>query len=368
MPTSRAHSPSSTTASGVLLVELAINSAEAAAGALPPEWVHVLPAGTFKGINGQGPWTLKDPQAVIDATMASGKSIGLDYNHQFVTSFAHGTEAPASGWIDRFESRADGLWGHLEYWTPRGAQAVASREYRFLSPVFTFAPDGTVLAIKSVALVNTPNLTELAAVASEQGVSALEELLKQLAGILGLKDGASQDEVCSCCRDLKSQQAACTSAFGPLAQTVGLAVNSTAAEIANAAGAKLAASGQPDPSQYVPMAIFAELQSQVAVLSATAIQTKAGDAVSAAMTAGKLTPAMKDWATGYAAKDLDGFTAWCTAAPVIVPPGSVVPSGAAPAVGIGAASDDEVLAICSTLGVSVEDYRKTQEAMKKGAI
>ena len=356
VPNSRSNIASLSTASGVWMAELAINSANAVAQ--PPEWVHVMPNGTFKGVNGQGPWTLKGAEAVIAASMASGKPIPLDYNHQLVTSFPNGGVAPASGWIDRIESRADGLWGHVE-WTERGAQAVASREYRFLSPVFTHGPDGTVQVIKSVALVNTPNLNELAAVASEQGVSALDELLKQLAGILGLKDGASQDEVCTCCRDLKAQQAACTAAFAPLALSTGVAVNSSAADIAKAASVKLAGAGSPDPAQYVPMAAFAELQGQVAVLSSAAVKGKADEAVASAMAAGKLTPAMKDWALGYAAKDLSGFTAWCTAAPAIVAGAAILPAGAPPAV--GAALDATTQAVCTQLGLTAEEYKKAHE-------
>ena len=354
MPTpTRPNATSSTTASGVWLTEMAINSANAVAQA--PDWVHVIPAGTFKGVNGQGPWVLKDAGQVVAASLVAGKPIPLDYNHQLVTSYANGGEAPASGWITQLQSRDDGIWGHVE-WTDRGAQAVASREYRFLSPVFTYGPDGAVWAIKSVALVNTPNLNELAAVASEHGASALDELLKQLAEILGLKDGAGKDDVVSCCRDLKGQQAACTSAFAPLASVVGVAVNSAAADIAKAVSIKLASAGTPDPAQFVPMAAFAELQGQVAVLSSAAVKGKADDAVKAAMVAGKVSPALQNWALDYAAKDMGGFTAWCTAAPVIVAPGVIAPAGSPPAAAGGL--DAGALAICTQLGISPEEYKK----------
>ena len=55
VPTTRSAAASISTASGVWMAELAINSSSAVAQ--PPEWVHVLPAGTFRGVNGQGPWT-----------------------------------------------------------------------------------------------------------------------------------------------------------------------------------------------------------------------------------------------------------------------------------------------------------------------
>jgi phage I-like protein len=352
-PTTTPNAKSLTTVPGVWLAELAINSASA--GAQAPEWVHVLPTGTFKGVNGQGPWTLKDADRVIAASMASGKPVPLDYNHQLVTSFPNGGEAPASGWINRFESRADGIWGHVE-WTQRGAQAVASREYRFLSPVFTYEPDGSVLVIKSVALVNTPNLNELAAVASEQGASALDELLKQLAGILGLTAGASQEQVVAGCRDVMSQQAACTAAFTPLATAVGVAVNSSAADIAKAAGTKLSSGGSPNPALFVPMAAFAELQTQVAVLSAAATTGRAEEAVKGAMAAGKVSPALQSWALDYAGKDIAGFTAWCTAAPAIVAPGGLVPTGAPPVAAVPL--DAAATAICTQLGISAEAFKK----------
>jgi phage I-like protein len=39
------------------------------AGNGAPEWVHLVPAGRFSGVDGRGPYTLADPAAVIAASL-----------------------------------------------------------------------------------------------------------------------------------------------------------------------------------------------------------------------------------------------------------------------------------------------------------
>ncbi|MGD2174995.1 MAG: phage protease, partial [Candidatus Brocadiaceae bacterium] len=99
---------------------------------------------------------------------AHGADLVIDYHHASVVAPAGGTTAPAAGWVRAMELRADGaeLWGEA-LWTTEAAAAIAARRYRYLSPVFRFnAPDRVTgeavpMYIHSVALTNTPFLTEL---------------------------------------------------------------------------------------------------------------------------------------------------------------------------------------------------------------
>jgi hypothetical protein len=126
-----------------------------------PQWVHLIPAGSFKGVDGRGPFTLLDPPSVIAASLLNGP-LPIDINHSTDLAAPKGDPSPAVGWVGRMEARADGIWGMVE-WTGSGRQMVANREYRFISPVFQHTSKMAVLKILRGAITNNPNLTELAA-------------------------------------------------------------------------------------------------------------------------------------------------------------------------------------------------------------
>jgi phage I-like protein len=88
--------------------------------AAPPEWIQLLPAGSFHGRDGRGPYALSDPAAVIDATMALRMPAGIPIDYDHATDFAapQGNPAPAAGWITEFAIRDGALWGRVEWTRP----------------------------------------------------------------------------------------------------------------------------------------------------------------------------------------------------------------------------------------------------------
>lgn len=122
-----------------------------------PEWVHLVPAGTFRGADGRGPYTLADPDGVIKASMAAGK-LAIDENHAIDKATPEGRPSPARGWITALEVRSDGLWGRVE-WTRSGEALVADHAYRGLSPVFVAERgSGRIVKLLRASLTNDPNL------------------------------------------------------------------------------------------------------------------------------------------------------------------------------------------------------------------
>lgn len=123
-----------------------------------PEWIQLLPPGpAIAGRDGRA-WTLPDPQTVVTAFQARGQPLVVDWEHASEHRAPQGLDAPAAGWIDRLEARDGAVWGHVE-WTERAAAQIAAREYRFLSPVFTYRKaDGAIVGLLSVGLTNQPNL------------------------------------------------------------------------------------------------------------------------------------------------------------------------------------------------------------------
>ena len=83
---------------------------------------------------------------------------------------------------------------------------------------------------------------------------------------------------------------------------------------------------------------------------------KAEEAVTLALSAGKITPAQKDWAQSYALADPEGFGAFVEKAPQVVPMGEVDLGGSVALK--SAAPDEATMLVCKQLGISQEDLEK----------
>ena len=162
----------------------------------PGAAVRILPAGPFRTWDGR-PGNLDNSTITdwrIDAIVAAqviavkptnGEAFIIDYEHQILNKGTNGQPAPAAGWFKGLEWReGHGLFMTQIEWTERARTMVASREYRYLSPVFTFNPvTGAVTSIHSVALTNDPALVSLvdlaAASATPRQAVALQASLSE---------------------------------------------------------------------------------------------------------------------------------------------------------------------------------------------
>ncbi|WP_165919186.1 phage protease [Sulfuritortus calidifontis] len=250
----------------------------------------LIPAGTFSGRDGRGPYTL-DIEAVLAAFEQGGIDLPIDYDHQTLEADGKSGPVPAAGWIKELQAREGALWGRVE-WTPRAAGLIADKEYRYLSPVFRHDKQGRVLSIEGAGLTHYPNL-DLTPVAHQKGDPMPEDLFERLVMMLNLPATTTPDELVAELQKAIDQ----------------LATLKTEAQ-----------SRQPDPAEWVPMSQHKAVADELAKLQTQIAQEKAEAAVRAAMSAGKLAPAMKDWALSYASKDPEGFAHWCEKAPAILPP------------------------------------------------
>ena len=132
-----------------------------------PDWIQLLPAGpVITGRDGRA-WNLPDPQTLIAEFTARNQPLVVDWEHASEHRAPQGLDAPAAGWIDQMEARNGAVWGHVE-WTAKAIQQLLNKEYRFLSPVFTYRKtDAAIVALTSAALTNQPNLN-LTALNQEQ--------------------------------------------------------------------------------------------------------------------------------------------------------------------------------------------------------
>lgn len=203
----------------------------------PPEWIHLTPAGTFGGKDGRGPFTLKDPKAVIDRSMhmVGGKMV-VDENHATHVAGPKGESTPAVGWVVELQSRDDGIWGRVN-WTRRGAELMSDHAYRGISPAIGSRPDGTVEWIEAVSLTNRPNFGVTTLHAQNHDNQETRMDLAQLRRTLGLSETAAETDINAAIARGK----AAVTLHASVAQLVGLDANATDDAVLAAVKAKSAA-------------------------------------------------------------------------------------------------------------------------------
>lgn len=162
------------------------------ASAEAPEWIHLLPTarGFIQTDDNRGPYLIEDAEAIIAASFADTDRLPVDQNHSTDLAAPKGLPSPASGWIVEMQARADGIWGRVE-WTREGGAMVADRAYRSISPVILHDKAKKVFAVLRASLVNRPNFKGLAALNSPQE----ETTMDKIAEALGLKAGASEEDI-----------------------------------------------------------------------------------------------------------------------------------------------------------------------------
>lgn len=299
-----------------------------------PRRVHLLPPGpVIKGRDGRS-WRLSRPQALVDVFARNGAPIPIDYEHGSMIA-QNGDPRPAAGWIESIEADDAGIWGNVT-WTPRGEELVANREYRFISPAFTFSSDGEILALKAAGLVHHPNL-HLTALNSRVD-NEDPAMTPEIARALGLPEAATAADAVVAINALKAEKQ--------------VALN---------------AAQHPPADRFVP--IEQHTQTLVALNNATSeldqirqetVTTRATALVDDAVKAGKVTPASRDAYLRLALNSYDDASAAIATLPVIVRPGAdpdldrdLPPSGDGKTLTAGQ------IALCRQLGISETDYLAT---------
>lgn len=327
-----------------------------------PELVHLFPFGTVLGRDGRGPYTLRDKEhaaEVITNTKAyqRGADLPVDYEHQNQLAPLHVKPRPAAGWVkaDSLEVGPNGIWGRAE-WTYTAAQQLGERAYRYLSPVFAHAQDGTVLRIAGAGLTHFPNL-ELTALAS-QGATMPGDTLTSAKALLGL-DGADDATFLQTCGDL----AKLTQAF---VKHLALPPETGAAGVMAALMKRTTtATASQSPEVADALAAIQAVASQAEAYRKQVSQAQVDKAVDAAMTAGKVSPAMRPWAIALASQDPASFDSFLDSMPsiftAIVGKSDFEGRSSSPPLNGGnpAGLTDSQLAVCSQMGMSPEEYSKT---------
>ncbi len=388
-----------------------------------PEWVHLAPFGTWKGYRrGKKLRSFTIDQAgavqIVEHFERRGIDLAIDWDHQTLYAPVTGNPAPAAGWVDRLELRADGVWGHVREWTPKAAAQLRNREYRYLSPVLDFNHTdertgknvGTVLT--SAALTNAPfldaALSPVVARFDTPGATLMLQLFVLCLAFLGIgsddPEATTKDQVENAINDFTARFDAACSALGlePTAKledinaavaasqarmtaacsALGLQLDASLEDIEAAAarvageahvGAVVCSVMELDPGELPEDAksrVEQELKHSgyVPIDEHTAALTQLGGQVeqltdeqvlAKARADGKLTPALEGWAQGHIKRDRPGFLAWMSSAPGVPLRSPVHAPPDTP-------TDDNTLsepekAICRQMGLTDEEYLQSRK-------
>jgi phage I-like protein len=357
-----------------------------------PEWVMLARVGVWHGHPTVGTQRIA-PEHLRGALdyfnrhyAAHGKDLVVDYDHASVAAPA--VNAPAAGWIRGLELREGDteLWGRVQ-WTTEAANAIAGRRYRYVSPVFRFnQPDRVTgepvpMTVHSLALTNTPFLTELEAlnnVAAKDGgntphsdggaqMSLLDQLAEALdrqpaefATPLGLSAGARDRELAEAVLALADPEDE-TQTTVPNAVTAALGLPPEADETAvKAAIIRLKAPG--DGLDAVRRALgLAESAPAEQVLNSIAElrqDRRRGDAeqmVAQAVEAGKIPPAHRDFYLREALDDPEAARQVINSLPVLTAPPP------RPAEDARAALSEAERSVCAQLGITADAFAEAAE-------
>lgn len=350
-------------------------------GVAAPTEFRFIPAGEFQARDGRpkecGSWVMteEDGRRIVAELAAQSDCSVIDYEHATLLARSTGAKAPAAGWFKKAEWRDDGLWLVDVDWTACASDEIASKAYRYISPVFNYDPKtGRVLKVFHAALVNhagLDGLTDLAAMAAEVFDTAtptetphMEELLEQLRWMLNMPVGATQEDILAQLQKIADQIKA-----DPAVAANGFDLTKFMTDSREQIAALSAQVGTVDPEKFAPIEVVADLRNANAALSAQIADLSSGGATAAlnaviegALSDGKLTPAMESWARDLGTKNLASLKAFIETAPAVVKPGASQTAGGTPTPTPGlAVLSADAKKICAQLGVSEADYLKTAQ-------
>lgn len=293
-----------------------------------PEEIRLLPLGHVKSRKGDFEVDEQGIASIINQFKSRKLDLVIDYEHQTLDD----VQAPASGWIKDLYQGTDALMAKVE-WTERGREYIANKEYRYLSPVVLVTKqDHRAVLLHSAALTNTPAIDGMFAIVNSDELEFIDEEeketnvmeLEKLIKLLGLKEGATEEEVLSRLTEILEKSAETEKEDKeeePGKEETQMVANKTVLDLLGLPGT---AKTEDVTARIMSFkAGDSALKIRVEQLEKQDRERKAADLVSMALKEGKISAAQKDWANTYALSDPNGFELFVEKAPVVVPMGKM---------------------------------------------
>jgi phage I-like protein len=256
----------------------------------PPKEFRIFPRGTFTTRNHDRPFLFDEESArlVMEAARVWGNQFHVDYEHAALDPGERGS--PAAAWFD-LEVRDDGLWAINVQWTEHATKALASREYRYFSPVWNFdEKTGRVLQLLNIALTNLPATDHMVPLAASQRHQQNQEQapMKTLLAALKLSESATEAEALAALSRVQELQTAVSSLTG----------KATPAEVVGTLQAFKASHEA-----------LAQARQELEALRAEKEKVELEKVIEEGLKAGKLTQAMLEWARKQGVAELRAYLA-----------------------------------------------------------
>ena len=326
-------------------------------GSGAPEWVELLPAGPeVAGRDGRR-WRLDDAAALARMSLDGSADLPIDYEHATSRKAPQGEPAPAAGWITELEARGSpsqgALWGRVE-WTDRGRAAVASREYRYLSPVFLHSKESPQRIVKllSAGLTNSPNLRLTAL--NQEGTEEKDDMTlpKAILTALGLAEDATEEQAVTAINTIKTARET--------------ALNRAKEKAENPSLEKFVPRADHDAALSSALERATNAETALAAERSKAREAEIETEITAALEAGKITPATADYhrAQCKAEGGLERFKEYVKAAPEVAGDSGlegkqfVSSQGGGQATALNADLSSSQTRIASMFGNTAEDLKK----------
>ncbi|MPM92608.1 hypothetical protein SDC9_139743 [bioreactor metagenome] len=281
----------------------------------------------------------------------------VDYEHQTLKD----VQAPAAGWVKALKLE-NGVIKAVVEWTDRAAEYLKNKEYRYISPVVNIRKaDKKAVGLHSLALTNTPAIERQTAIVNKddifEGGNETMEFLKKLAEALGLGEDATEEQVMEALKTCVTENKSLKEGQQPPAPAENVVANKA---VCSLLGLKDDARTEDVTAKIMELKSGkidgVDVMAELKALKAQSADRDADTAVTLALKAGKITPAQKEWAKGYALADAKGFASFVEKAPQVVPMGSVELED------VKALKNDKIdeatMLACKQLGVSEEDVKK----------
>lgn len=276
--------------------------------------IQLLPYGKFRATDGRPTdveaWYVTDTNGADVVALANNQRnpLPIDYEHQILHSQQNGKEAPSAGWMEYLYFNPQGIFADVR-WTDKAADYIKNGEYRYISAVFAYDTNGYVRKIFHAALTNNPALDgmdEVMVAASVQLLNQQKEkpemdkkLVEALCALFALKADASEAEI--------TEKVTALSAAKGDSQVAVLDVYAKLAEKEQSVAALTAQVGKPDPAKFVPVDQVVALQADFNALKTSVEADKKEALITAALSQGKLAPALKDWARSLSVEALSAY-------------------------------------------------------------
>ncbi|MEX4029052.1 Mu phage protein I [Haemophilus influenzae] len=326
--------------------------------------IQLLPYGKFRAADGRPTdveaWYVTDTNGADVVALANNQRnpLPIDYEHQIIHSLKNGKEAPSAGWMEYFYFTPQGIFADVR-WTDKAADYIKNGEYRYISAVFAYDTEGYVRKIFHAALTNTPALDGMEEAMVAASVNLLQEdnpmnkkLLAALCTLFVLKADASE-------ADITEKVTALSAAKGDSSVDV-LDVYAKLAEKEQSVAALSTQVGNPDPAKFVPVEQVAALQADFNALKTSVEADKKAALITAALSQGKLAPALKDWAQSLS---VEALSAYLEKAPAMAALSGEPQAKGDPEQKVAALSAAESAA-AKALGLSEKDYMATYKEQK----